>query len=262
MIHDFLNNLPNIPLALGIVAFSIATSAGLVWLTHKFLDLDVLEQHNTLTGYVYQMGGVIYAVMLAFAVFVVWTQFQDTSNAVEHEANALVSVYNAARGLPVVMGGTLRARVTRYAEVVVEDEWERMAVGRGSDASGMALEQLADFERDYAPANEREQTIYANVMSQIEQLNTYRRLRLQASRGQIPPPMWVLLIGGALFTVAFTALLGARNFRLHLLLTALLAAGLGFTLFIILAMDTPYTGSFRVTPAPFRDALSYFERAP
>jgi hypothetical protein len=262
MIHDFLNTLPNLPLAIGILTLSALIGAGMVRLAGRLLDQKVMAAHTDLIGFIYQMVGVVYAVMMAFAVFIVWEQFDSTKTAVEQVANALMSLYDVAHALPSDAGTNLKADVRNYAGVVAGDEWERMALGRLSAASGGALLRLTRFERDFNPTSDRETVLYDLAVDRIESLNTFRRLRLQASRGQIPPPMWVLLIGGAAFTVGFTALFGAQSVRLHTVLTSLLAAGLGFTLFIILALDTPYTGSFRITPDPFQNALAIFEANP
>ncbi len=262
MLHDFLNTLPNLPLAIGMMLFSVLIGAGMVQLARRSLHPKTLHAHNDLTGFIYQMVGVVYAVMLAFAIFIVWEEFKTTQTAVEQEANTLVSLYQMGHALPDPASGALKADVKNYARVVVEDEWKRMALARASNASGDALIQLTRFERDFYPANEREAVLYDQAVAHLHELNSFRRLRLQASRGQIPPPIWVLLLGGGLFTVGFTALLGAENGRLHTFLTALLAAGLGFTLFIVFALDTPYTGSFRITPDPFQHALAIFGANP
>ena len=262
MFHDFLNNFPNIPLAIGIVVIAGVIGAGMVWLARRFIDNRMLKAHNDLIGFTYQMVGVVYAVMLAFAVFIVWEQFDTTSTAVEQEAHALVSLYDLGRALPPDANASLKHDVVQYAHVVVNDEWGKMALARASDASANALTQLTRFEREFAPTTERDAVLYDQAVGHIEDLNSFRRLRLQASRGQVPYPMWVLLIGGGLFMIGFTALFGADNARLHMILTALLAAALGFTLFIIFALDTPYTGSFKITPDPFSNALSIFQANP
>lgn len=262
MFHDFLNNLPNLPLAVAILAISALVGVAMVQLARRVLDPHMLHGHNDLIGFIYQMVGVVYAVMLAFAVFIVWDQFERTSTAVEQEANTLVSLYDLARAMPEPASGELKADVLNYARVVAHAEWDQMALGRSSDDSVNALSRLTRLERDFDPVTNRDTVLYDQSVQHIEELNSFRRLRLQASRGQIPPPMWVLLIGGGIFTVGFTALFGADNARLHTLLTALLAAALGFTLFIILALDTPYTGSFKITPDPFENALTIFQANP
>lgn len=262
MFHDFLNNLPNIPLALAILLISALVGAGMVWLSGRLLSQQMLKDHNDLIGNIYQMVGVVYAVMLAFAVFIVWEEFDTTQTAVEQEANTLVSLYDLGRAMSNESGAALKADVVNYAQVVSGDEWNQMALGRSSDDSGKALVAFTRFEGAYQPASDRDSVLYDQSVDHIEDLNSFRRLRLQASRGQIPQPMWVLLIGGGLFTVGFSALFGANNPRLHMALTAVLAAALGFTLFIILALDTPYTGSFKITPDPFLNALAQFRENP
>ena len=46
------------------------------------------------------MIGTLYAVLIAFAIFVVWTQFQDAGTNLEREVNAVGDLSRMAAGLP------------------------------------------------------------------------------------------------------------------------------------------------------------------
>jgi hypothetical protein len=196
--------------------------------------------------------------MLAFAIWIVWEEFKDTSAAVDREANLLTTLTRLSRALPEPAGQELRSNIIDYTRSIVEGEWAAMANGLPSAASGPALEKLSQFVVTFQPGSAREEVAYAQVVERLEELNSLRRLRLLASRGQIPTPMWILLVVGAVATVGYTCIFNTQNVWLHAGMTALLAAAVGFTLFIIFALDTPYTGSFKVGPEPFAQALIEF----
>ena len=263
MFHDFLNNLPNIPLAIGILAISALIGAGMVWLMGRLLSQQMLKDHNDLIGNIYQMIGVVYAVMLAFAVFIVWEQFDTTKTAVEQEANSLVSLYDMGRAMSNDAGAQLKgmwSTLRGWSRAMSGIKWRWVVP---ATRSGNTLVEFTRFEGEFQPVTDRDATLYDQAVQHIEALNSFRRLRLQASQranstADVGAADWRRSFYGG----GFHAMFGANNPRLHMFLTAALAAALGFTLFIILALDTPYTGSFKITPDPFQNALTQFEINP
>jgi hypothetical protein len=97
--------------------------------------------------------------------------------------------------------------------------------------------------------------IFAEMLSQVDELGGNRRARLQASIESIPGVMWVLLICGGVTTVAFTYLFRVGQ-HLQYVMTAALAGITAFVLFMIVALDNPFRGSVSVSPSQ----LSCFAR--
>jgi hypothetical protein len=196
--------------------------------------------------------------MLAFAIWIVWEEFKDTSAAVDREANLLTTLTRLSRALPEPAGGQLRSDVVIYARSIVDSEWAAMANGQSSAETDAAFNKLSQFVTTFQPANAREEVVYGQAAERLEELSALRRVRLLASRGQIPTPMWILLVTGAVATVGFTCIFNMSEVKILAGMAALLAAGIAFTLFIIFALDTPYTGSFKIEPGPFLQVLLEF----
>ena len=72
-------------LILVVIACVAVALLGLVGVRSLFPE-DVLEASNDVVGNYYQTLGTVYAVLLAFVVFVVWGQFNDARSAVAEEA--------------------------------------------------------------------------------------------------------------------------------------------------------------------------------
>jgi large-conductance mechanosensitive channel len=115
---------PFVQLSLSLVASMVVAVLELL-LVRCLAPASWLHANNEVAGNYLQTVGTIYAVLLAFVVFVVWRQHNDTRNTVESEANELSDFSRAIQALP----GTQLVRdfVQKYGKVVVDDEWLDMA---------------------------------------------------------------------------------------------------------------------------------------
>src|SRR6476659_6635333 len=55
---------------------------------------------NDTVGNYLQTVGTIYAVLLAFVMTTVWSQFNETRQLIDHEANEVIDLYRTADGFP------------------------------------------------------------------------------------------------------------------------------------------------------------------
>ncbi|MGA9848682.1 MAG: hypothetical protein WBQ45_13705, partial [Roseiarcus sp.] len=84
-------------------------------LIHWWVGVEKLVQNNEIAGFKFATVGVIYAVLLAFAVIVVWEKFSTAENAVDQEAAAVAALLRYAEGKePAAVA--LRDSVTAYAK--------------------------------------------------------------------------------------------------------------------------------------------------
>jgi hypothetical protein len=68
---------------------------------------------------------------------------------------------------------------------------------------------------------------------------------------QLPPIIWILVMGGSILTLSLMWLFVVENKHLHNVLTAILASLLGLLVFLIALMDFPFRGKFSVGPDAF-----------
>src|ERR1035438_1690689 len=135
---------PALRLGLSLVASMLGAVIGL-FLVRCLASASWLHANNEVAGNYLQTVGTIYAVLLAFVVFVVWQQHNDTRSAVESEANELSDFCRTIRVLP----GTqpIRTSIQEYGKVVVGKEWVDMARGRWSREAERALEAIWQADR-------------------------------------------------------------------------------------------------------------------
>ena len=233
-----------------------------MWLVRKFAPYEVMEGHKDIAGFVYGILGTIYAVILGFSVVFLWEKYHDAETIADREASQLSDLHRLAQGLPPDQQGALTLSLEKYCRLVVDDEWPLMNEGK---PSAKAHEQLLDIwqkGRALEPQTEREKIILGKIVDTLTNLDDARRGRLLAARSSLPKPLWFVLIAGAVITIGFSYLFGIRNVIAHSLITMLLAASIGLGLFLIAALEGPFSGSLRLPPEAFTAVLESWRPIP
>jgi hypothetical protein len=217
---------------------------------------------NEIGNYLQTVGG-IYAVLLAFVVYVVWGQFNEARDYVEREAAALVDLHRTSSGLPAGTRNQIQSGLCDYVDAVLRDEWPAMACGNEATVDRVAerLDRVWLAVHGCKPLNDCQHTVYGEVLSRFNQLSDLRTGRLSAARARIPLALTILLYNGALLTVGSVYLLAFDDLWLHALVTAALAGAIAHILFLIRDLDDAFAGDWQVARTPFERARKNFERA-
>lgn len=250
--------LSSLPLWLG-AFFTVLLPTALAMLgpvtVRKRVPLSVLTKNNEIAGFKFATVGVIYAVLLAFAIVAVWDKFTEAELLVMKEAGASATINRISTGETPEAVAT-RAALRDYLTVVVEDEWPRMAKGEESYEARRKLDAL--YHAAMQLVEQRRPGIGVEVMQELGAITEARRARLHHSMGAVPAPLWVMLTVGALITVGFTFFFGMENLRAQSLMTGALAVIIFLGLFIIVAYDHPFLGAVSISP----DALTALDDHP
>jgi len=123
-----------------------------------------------------------------------------------------------------------------------------MNYGRLSPKSIKSFHTLYLEIENIKPKNEYEISIATKILDQVESLSICRGLRLTSLRSQIPGPIWLPIIFGCIFTLILAAMLEIENMSLHLIISFFLGASISMFLFILVQLDQPFTGQFRLHP--------------
>jgi hypothetical protein len=230
-----------------VVLPTIVAMAGTILIRSR-VPLETLASNNEVAGFKFAVVGVLYAVLLAFAVVVVWQSFSDSEAQVTTEAGAAATLYRLADGFDVPGAGTLHARVTDYIDSAVRDDWPAMARGTGSLATSRALDALHAEAMRLPAGDARAGAVLYEILYQIDQLTQARRARIDASAGFVPWLIWMVLFLGGILTVGFTHFFGTRNLLAQTAMTGILTVLIGSTLVVVVAIDHPFAGSAKVPP--------------
>ncbi len=227
-------------------------------LIRRFVALENLATNNEVAGFKFATVGVLYAVLLAFSIVVVWEKFNDAEATVEREAGAAATIYHLTSGLGAPQGKAVHDALTVYLKSVVREEWPAMGAARANRPTWQALSAIYAALLLPDSAAQSDSALKAEIFHQLDSLTQARRSRLLAAEGDVPGPVWFILFGGAMLTIVFTFFFGTRNLRAQTLMTALLTILIFSELLVAVALDRPFTGGIKETPDAIEHVLADF----
>src|SRR5947209_5537227 len=114
----------------------VGGGALLTWLAVRFRHSRVKpgepDANNDLTEVFVLVVTAMYAVLVAFIIFTVWTNFDNAEQASSTEGGALTSLARQSIALPKVEQQEMLLALRAYSESVIRDEWPTMAHGQSS----------------------------------------------------------------------------------------------------------------------------------
>jgi Protein of unknown function (DUF4239) len=243
-----------------IAATDVLTVLGLVAVRRVLREKERLTDHEV-GGSLFQVVGTMYAVTLGLIVVDAMQRFHEASQSTTSEASALANVILLANGLPSPVREEIQARASDYAERVLVDEWPVMDSGRYAPEARAAAIRLIAAVTALQPKTEREQTLYASMLTSSNDLWNYRRLRTSKAAIGVPALQWVVLIGGGIITVVFTYFFQLRQWRVQVLMTSMVSTVIALNIYLVLMFGYPYSGDLKVSPDGFRVAQSIIGQA-
>jgi Protein of unknown function (DUF4239) len=256
----FLSGLPLWIAAILLVVFpTIAAMCGPV-LTHRRVGFERLASNNDVAGFKFATVGVIYAVLLAFAVIIVWEKFSDAETAVVQEAGVSATLYRLAAG-PEPAAVATRAALGNYLRLAIDREWPLMATGKESREVTQALDALYAAALRLTENGSRQPAIFGEIFKQLDAMTQARRTRLHLATGAVPGVLWLVLVCGAVLTVGFTFFFGTKNLPAQVMMTGILSVLVFMGLLVIVSIDHPFTGPVHVGSEPLKAVVEDFAHA-
>jgi len=237
-----------------VVGSTVLGVAGLL-VTLRVTPRSLRSEDTEVKAAFLSMVGVLYAILLAFVVVAVWSDFSDAAQTSQLEVTRLANLLRDAGPLPVADRVAVRRDVLTYTRRVVDDEWPTMAEGRESPAAAAAYRGIWSAHYRLRPTTEAQRAFYGEAVTRINDLGQNRRLRIISSRSTVSAPMWILLIAGFVASTVFTYLFDFSSRTIHVLSVATITGLTAFVLFLIYALQHPFAGSIAVSPAPYVELL-------
>ena len=227
-------------------------------LLRRRFGFEALKVNNEVAGFKFATVGVLYAVLLAFAVIVVWEKYSEAENTVALEAGAAVTVYRLADGLGEGQGGSARAAMTTYLNQAIEKDWPAMGHGHADPEANTALSAAYAAVLAFEPSGPRAEAALNAVLEQLDVLTQARRARIVAAAGIMPGILWLVLFAGAFVTIGFTFFFGSQNVKAQAVMTGGLSLLIFAGLLIIVSIDHPFAGTVHVGPEPLEQVIADF----
>jgi len=252
-------NMPTWLIAAIMLAVAVGTAVGGVLLVRRFVDVGNLKHHHDVAGPIFSTLGVVYAVLLAFAIVIVWQDFDKTQNDVILEANYYGDIYRDSVGLPEPFRSQLTSAMDDYINAIINDEWKLLAVGQRSMIVQEKSDKIWKMFGDFEPKTEKEKIFLAEILNRANTAGELRRQRLADASSGIHPVLWFVLLLGGMITIVFTFFFGSENLGAQLIMTTLLAVLIVLILFTILIMDFPFSGDLNIPPDAFKLVLMHLK---
>ena len=251
----WLTSLPLWQCAVLVIGLTTVGTMLLTVLIRRIVGFERLVSNNEVAGFKFAVLGVVYAVLLGFAVITVWEKFKQAQEAVTSEASASATIYRLTGGTEGASQAAVRAAVRQYLKKVVTYEANTMEIGDADVSTTLALNSLYNAVLALRPQGPEDLDLFVATLGELHTLAEARRERLELSRGAVPPVMWAVLFGGAVLTIAFAFFFGTKHVRSQVIMAGMLAAVIFMSVFVIININYPFTGELRVSLEPLKYTL-------
>ncbi len=229
-----------------------------LWITHKSINPKTRKNNHDVAGFTFGIVGVVYAVLLGFTVVNVNDRFNSIQKNLVEESAVMLQLYRDAETFPEATRNAIRREIKSYAELVYNEEWDMMAAQK---ESSQAYDRLLSLWKEYYkvdPQNDKEMAWFKESLLRMNELANYRIIRLFNTTQSLGSMMWTLLVSGALITIFFMYFFSIESLFAHALLTALLTGTISFMLFLILSLDSAFSGDVSVAPTEIEKTIQRF----
>jgi len=233
------------------VSFGIAT----ILIVRRFVHHSALKPYNDISGFVFANIGLIYGVVLALVIIDASEQFNTAKELIESESAEALALYRdlnlypkreeADKALVALRTFTLSMVHDEFPSIKVV-KWEskyqaNLAASKASNELWAAIAQIV-------PRNLHEQSLYNEILKDINNLAQHRMKRRLMARDDLPGVVWVVVILGGLMTVGFPAAFGHESARSLILITIPLALMVSAGIYVIVSLNFPFTGDVSINP--------------
>ncbi len=242
-----------------VTAVVVAGTGVLLGVARWMIPGETKQSHHEVIIAIHQMVGMLYAILLAFVVIIVWEAASKANDDSQIEANKVSQIYFTARGLPEPQNEQLARLAHDYAATVARQEWRLMREGGTSHRARVLVARMRVVTHSLTPGTPREEILMTQTLDAINALVDARRERTSAVQSPVPPVMWIGLIGGAVITIGFTFLYDYTRYLPHFLAVSTMAALVTFMLWLVWEMSSPFDGPTGVGPTAFDQILQRFK---
>lgn len=250
----------NVLMTILIVFAGIGFTISGTLIVRKIFGHEHLSRHNEVAGFLYAVIGVIYAVLLAFVVIVVWEDFQEADAYVDEEAKIVSELYQTVNDFENDAKDEILSNVKLYTETVINEDWKLMcsntALGQFlSMPSNQIYSNLRESLSSYQPISDKDYIWYDKAVDAAIKLDGSRYQRYYSTKLSVPEFIWVVIIFGGFLTIIYAMLFSSENLWSQLIMLSILSMSITLVIFLIYALDHPYRGLITVTSESFEMIL-------
>lgn len=256
---DFFSNFSNHTVAAMMVVLFVVVSLFALYIVRRFCKSLILTGHTPFGDIFSNAIGVVFALILAFVAVAIWQNFDKVSDDVSREANVLHNIYRNLEAYPEPVHTQSRILIRQYVQVVIKDEWPKLANARQDDNAHQMINRVNALILTFNPHTNGELVLHQETMRQLSEYRGLRHNRIIGGKPNLTEPIWLTLIGGTVLFLLFLCFLDVPDERQHAVMIGSLAAFLGLVYFLLVAYNYPFTPPAEVSADAFKDLLEFWK---
>ena len=217
----------------------------------------LLDDVSAFAGF-YSAFGVVFGIMAGFVLLTVWEQYNAVGAAIDVESRILrvISILLSSFQDNNASKQALE-NLREYAKAAVV-EWKSLANHEEDPAAAKKFQQLLGIMRLFRDDNlgPRDLVLLNGLTDELRELSRARTVRISASKTQMPPTSWILLIFLSVALVATEYLLGVVNPVIAYAMIISIAGVTSLVVAIVYDLDNPFKGEWNVSSKAFEEIVA------
>ena len=237
-----------------LIVMTVFAALLLMLVLNRIWPREKRRAHNDLIGWQLSILGTMYAVIVGFMLYTVWTNFGVASENADNEANAIVNLHRLAVGLPAEQAVKMKELAQDYADAVVDREWGMMAAGKISPESSQISRKMWSTLMSIQSPSPTQITAEDHSLYELSTLTEHRQMRQLQITSRLPAILWSVLLAGGALTIFSVCLFGTQSALIHGIQVFSFSLLVAMALIAIADIDRPFQGTVHVSDAAFRRA--------
>ncbi|MCE1165602.1 MAG: DUF4239 domain-containing protein [Bacteroidetes bacterium] len=226
---------------------------------HKFYKYEQLSEIHQLSSYIFNAYGLLYAVLIAFVIYINWSEFDEAQRQVYVETNQLSNIFHNAQGFNDTLKTKVLKATAEYTETIMTDDFQAMKKLRRGIKTRDSYDKLWESIISADLSTIKNQKAYEICLSELNQVSEARRLRYLYMENTIPAVIWVIIIIGCVITLAFSYSFGIKRRYPYILFVISFTYVNVLMLYLILVLDYPFSGYNSISIEPYAVILNHFK---
>ncbi len=260
----FIQKVMQLPLGISLIIVLVLSTVVpwlSVFLVRRVWPHPAFKENNELVGFTYSVFGLIYGVLLAFFIIVAWQRYAETERIVLHERTILSQLWRDSIVARPFIREDIQKHLISYAQSVVDDEWPMMAArGKAHPKTEKIYEDLWGITYRFEPKTKIQEAYMAHFLGRMNELSGARRLRILHSRMKVHRGLWLVLLTGAMPTVAYPLLFSNKHAWVQVIIMGCIMLIVLLGLLLTLHLEHPFSGAGSIQPDAFREFLDMYRQ--
>ena len=251
---EFLFWLPSWVLGLALLATFVGGGLVALWAVRRWLLplLRVTYDDAEFASGAVQCALLLYGLIAALIAVGVWERHSQVEDIVSAEATSISALWRDFGGYPEPERSGTREILRGYTVEIIQEAWPMQAQGKTPSMGVQWMNRLQDQIFAFQPATDSQRIVHAEVLRAFNTLVQHRRERVDCVQGRLPGAFWLLLIPGAAVCTLMLTFFQVGDVRFHALLLTVVSALMAMVLFLIIALDRPFSGMMAIGPDSYQ----------